>query len=440
MFWDEALQEIAPESIAALDPLARRELIQGRDSSAFAGAHEYAFKHHVLHQVTYDTVLKRAKRELHGRTAGWLVAKTGGRVGEHLGLIADHYERAGDTINAAHYLRRAAEAAYDAAAYGTALGHIDRAVAITPEADLRTRFDLLAVRLNVYNATGRRTEQAGDVATQERSAETLDDDQCRAKAARWRSLLELVTGDYPAALAAADRAQTLAARVDDPATALGALLDKGQTMIFMGDDSAAQACLESLLELARASGRADMECSAMNRLNAIAQDRGDYVAARAYLEAALAVARTSGNRRFEGGLIGNLGILETRLGNYGVARELLQAGLEVARAIGDRGSEPYALSGVATVALEQGDAPTALSLALEARDNRPRGRGPWLRSRVHARCCTSLCGTGSTWPARRRVSTSTQTGRSKRRLERSRRHRWRPARGLRWQTAGSTRL
>ena len=368
VFWDEALQAIAPESIAALDPLARRELIHARDSSAFAGAREYAFKHHVLHQVTYDTVLKRTKRELHRRAADWLVAKAGGRIGEHLGLIADHYERAGDTVNAVNYLRRAAEAAFAATAYGAALGHIDRAMAFTPDAALRTRFDLLAVRFKVYNATGRRTEQAGDVATQEGIAEALNDDRCRARAARCRSLVALVTGDYPAALAAADRAQTLAALVDDPATALDALLDKGQTMIYMGDERAAQACLESLLALARANGRTDVECSAMSRLNAIAQDRGDYVAARAYLEGALAIARTSGNRRFEGGVIGNLGILEIGLGNYGAARELLQAGLEVARAIGDRGSEPYALSGLATIALEQGDSPTALSIALQARE------------------------------------------------------------------------
>ena len=321
----------------------------------------------MLHQVTYDTVLKRDKRELHRRAAHWLAAKTGGRVGEHLGLIADHFERAGDAANAAHFLRRAAEAACDSAAYGSALGYIDRAAALTPGADLRARFDLLAVRLNVYNATGRRNEQADDVAAQERYAEALDDNACRARAARWRSLLSVVTGEYPAAITAANRAQALAALTDDPEPALGALLDKGQALIYMGDAAAAQACLETLLPLARAGGKADIECAAMNRLNVIAQERGDFVAARAYLAAALSVARESGNRRFEGALMGNIGVLETLLGHYDAARELLQAGLSVARAIGDRGGEPYALSSLASVTLAQGDATAALAMALEAR-------------------------------------------------------------------------
>ena len=368
VFWDGALQEIAPESVDALDPLARREFISLRDVSAFAGVREFAFKHHLLHQVTYDTVLKGPKRDLHRRTADWLVKITGERISEHLGLIADHYERARDVVNAARYLGRASEAAYGAAAYGAALDYVNRALALTPERDLRARFDLLSIRTNVCNATGRRTEQAEDIAIQAQCAEALDDDRCRAKVARWQSLVAVVTGNYSAALEAADRAQALAALVDDPVTALRASLDKGQALIYMGDPAAAKACLESSLPLARASGRGDLECTAMSRLNYIAQGRGDYVAARAYLEQSLAVARGSGNRRFEGGLMANLGVLETQVGHYERARGLLEAGLRVSRAIGDRGSEPYALMGIAAVDHLQGNARAALSGAIEARD------------------------------------------------------------------------
>ena len=86
----------------------RRELAYGRETSAFEGTHEFVFKHHVLHQVTYDSVLKRDKREQHQLTADWLVVRSGDRASEYFGLIADHYERAGDTANAIIYLRKAA--------------------------------------------------------------------------------------------------------------------------------------------------------------------------------------------------------------------------------------------------------------------------------------------------------------------------------------------
>ncbi len=55
--------------IDALPALMARELIYGRETTSFEGVSEYVFKHHVLHQVTYDSVLKRDKRERHGRVA-----------------------------------------------------------------------------------------------------------------------------------------------------------------------------------------------------------------------------------------------------------------------------------------------------------------------------------------------------------------------------------
>ena len=100
VFWDEPLGRIAPGAPEALDGLMRRELTHGRETSAFEGVREYVFKHHLLHQVTYDSVLKRHKREQHRLTAEWLVARSGERASEYFGMIADHYERAGDATNA----------------------------------------------------------------------------------------------------------------------------------------------------------------------------------------------------------------------------------------------------------------------------------------------------------------------------------------------------
>ena len=100
MFWDEALQRIAPSAGEALDGLMRRELAYGRETSAFEGTREFVFKHHVLHQVAYQGVLKQSRREQHRLTADWLVVRSGDRASEYFGLIADHYERAGDIVNA----------------------------------------------------------------------------------------------------------------------------------------------------------------------------------------------------------------------------------------------------------------------------------------------------------------------------------------------------
>jgi len=83
VFWDRTLAALDARAAAALPELVRRGLVLPRSVSAVDGFAEYAFKHHLLHQVAYGTVLKRARRELHGRLATWLSAEA-----EHGGVRA----------------------------------------------------------------------------------------------------------------------------------------------------------------------------------------------------------------------------------------------------------------------------------------------------------------------------------------------------------------
>ena len=69
-FWDQALAAIDAGAPALLPQLLKRELIVPRMGSDG----EYAFRHHLLHQVTYDSVLKAPKREGHAKvSAFWRV-------------------------------------------------------------------------------------------------------------------------------------------------------------------------------------------------------------------------------------------------------------------------------------------------------------------------------------------------------------------------------
>ena len=146
---------------------------------------EYAFKHQILHQVTYETVLKRTRRELHGKLARWLAAQTGLRANDFLGAAAEHYERAGDAANAAEYHTRAAEHARTRMAHEAVLDHVQRALALlnrTSEAGTR----LLALA----SARGARGHAGHSRATGSGSAQT---------SRRWPSLPRrwTTTGDAP---------------------------------------------------------------------------------------------------------------------------------------------------------------------------------------------------------------------------------------------------
>ena len=73
-FSEDALAAIDPAAAQALAALQRKQLVR-RSMSLFGGAHEYAFGHHLMHQVSYDTVLREARRSGHGRVGAFWRAR-----------------------------------------------------------------------------------------------------------------------------------------------------------------------------------------------------------------------------------------------------------------------------------------------------------------------------------------------------------------------------
>jgi class 3 adenylate cyclase/tetratricopeptide (TPR) repeat protein len=363
VFWDEALRRIAPMSTDWLEALMRRELTYGRETSTFEGTREFVFKHHVLHQVAYQSVLMRSRREHHRVTADWLVLRSGDRASEYFGLIADHYEKAGDVANAVTYLRKAAEDAARGYVNGAALEYIGRALALVPADDAAARFALLLTRRAVYSNIGKRSEQAADVAQLEELAERLDDDAARARATGFHASLALVMADYPTVCAAAERAVALATQAGIVDVAAMARLNWGRALQAQGDYAGAERHVEEGLALARRIGDLRLESTTTGQLGILAFQVGRYGAARSYYQRALELARSIGDRLIESGMLNNLGETERTLGNYEASFEVFQAGRRICAEIGQRLADAYMLCNIAHVTLQRGDAAESLAWA-----------------------------------------------------------------------------
>jgi predicted ATPase len=127
LFWDGAVRKLGPEHdtpgrqpsdalCQALQALNGRELVFERQPSAFAGEQEYIFKHSILYDVTYESVLKQLRRAYHAQVADWLIERSAERSALHAGLIGEHYERAEENVKAAEWYGRAgkqAQATYE---------------------------------------------------------------------------------------------------------------------------------------------------------------------------------------------------------------------------------------------------------------------------------------------------------------------------------------
>lgn len=381
VFWDQALAAVEAQAIAQLPALVQRELTQPRADALLESLREYAFRHQLLHQVTYDTVLKPARREGHARVAQWLAELTergGLPTGDLQGLAAEHFERAGDAARAAEFHARAAEHARRRFAHERVLAHVGRALSLLDQrpaatadeaaGDAELRWRLLSARETTLGLQARRDEQAADLAALAAVADTLGDDRRRARAARRRGMRAMRMADWAAAEAAARHAMACATAAGDDEERLTALRMQAWVRVAQGDGAGGRALALPALDDARRLGLRVVEALLLNTLGMAANSLGDMVG---YLDAerqSFELHRALGDRLNEAIGLSNLGIGWLNLGDLVQAERDLQAALNLLQADGNRVIEGVTRCMLGVVALFRGDAAQALALTRAARD------------------------------------------------------------------------
>jgi class 3 adenylate cyclase/tetratricopeptide (TPR) repeat protein len=229
VFWDSALAAIDPDSPAALPALRARALVVARTSSAFADTAEHAFQHQLLHDVTYDTVLRPARREGHARAARWLAERVAARASEFLGITAAHFERAGDSAQALDYYDRARENASSRFAHTAALAYIECALRQPALTAPMWHFQLLVDKQVHLESLARLDESAQVLETMAGFAEECDSNALRADVAATRMLW----ADREGRAAEADALARKAIALAEPARASGpAALAHGELAVL----------------------------------------------------------------------------------------------------------------------------------------------------------------------------------------------------------------
>jgi len=84
---------------------------------------EYRFKHALIQEAAYRTILSEHRVRLHRRAAEWLEAHHSGHEDEVFGLLAHHWLAAEDEDKAVDYLSRAGDKARQEYALDEAIGH-----------------------------------------------------------------------------------------------------------------------------------------------------------------------------------------------------------------------------------------------------------------------------------------------------------------------------
>src|SRR5438132_4239998 len=84
---------------------------------------EYRFKHALIQEAAYRTILSDRRQALHRRAAEWLEEQHAQNREEVLGLLAHHWLAASDEDKAVQYLARAGDKARQEYALDEAIGH-----------------------------------------------------------------------------------------------------------------------------------------------------------------------------------------------------------------------------------------------------------------------------------------------------------------------------
>jgi tetratricopeptide (TPR) repeat protein len=338
----------------------RRELIFPSERPSLDVSTEYVFKHALLRDVTYGTVLLGDRQALHTLVADWLEANAGERLGEMLELIAEHRVLGRDHLAAADLFHRAAVRALEAGRSVSGRRLIERAIAIWSEWSDDPPADALVVLAEACCRLGCSAEAHDFVTTAltkpltpERLVDALyvaswaaselgDRDQEEELLTRALPLAETVggdalfhvrlglawfhsgAGDLDAAERAARQALEVAESSDRHAQAWLAI---GVVLSLRGDLDGADRCSRRALEIARSNGDLEREALALGGLGVTAHLRGDASGEHRYYEQAvehygaqLALLRRAGLDRNQAMPALNLAQVSLRLGHLDDAR------------------------------------------------------------------------------------------------------------------------
>ncbi|MCC6191552.1 MAG: hypothetical protein IT318_21205, partial [Anaerolineales bacterium] len=326
-----------------------------------AGGDEFAFRHALVGEAVYATLLRRERLAIHRAVAQVLEGLYAGALDDYLPVLAYHYYQAGAWDQALTFARLAGEQAERRHAPHEAHAQYTRALEAAEKlpAGRGAPPGLYRARGQVHELLGDFTGAATDYAAALEAARAAGDGH-----AEWQTLLDLGvlwagrdydrTGDY------FQRALGQARALGDPAT-LGRSLNRlGNWHLNREEAQAALALHQEALALFEPGADRHGLAETLDLLGLTWMILGDPFASRAAYLRALALFRELDDRR---GQASSLALMATNFASDTAAAAISPAqalanseqSLRLARAIGWRAGEAYALLNRGALWLATGD-------------------------------------------------------------------------------------
>jgi class 3 adenylate cyclase/predicted ATPase/DNA-binding winged helix-turn-helix (wHTH) protein len=241
----QAIIELSPEAVhGALAHLQAAEFVY--ESWLFPDR-AYTFKHTLMQDAAYQSLLRSARQHYHQRIAQVLEAQFPETVAQHPELLARHCMEAGLTGQAVAYWYKAGQSAVQRSAHAEAIAHLRQGLALlatlpaTPQHLQREVHMSIALGASLSATQGYGAPEVGQIYTRARQlCQGLDEPHQLFSVLRGLCGYYFVRAEYQTALLLGEQLLTLARHVHDSAMLLTAHRVVGTTLFKLGAVAAAQ--------------------------------------------------------------------------------------------------------------------------------------------------------------------------------------------------------
>lgn len=355
VFWDAAVIHLSRESAglkpaevqAMLEELRDREMILQREESGFAGTVEYVFRHAILRDVTYETVIPRQRRALHRLVGDWLLEVGGERSEEQTLLVAEHYHSAEETSLAAEQLLKAANRGVQLATYEEPIVLLARARAMLtkPEqAELRLEVDTLHADIESFRGNYANSAAMFEAALEQASA--LGSLRLQANLLGKLGRIAWWQRDGATYKRYIEEALELSRKAEDIPALVFNLRQMGNLAVLT-DASQAMPYLEESIALARRVGDYQAESAGLNSLGIALTLAEKYDEGLQAYEQAIEINRPRGDRAGIAMVLSNIAALHASRGQVELGEKVAKEGIALAKELGAQGilmSSEFALA------------------------------------------------------------------------------------------------
>ncbi|RMF04723.1 MAG: hypothetical protein D6768_02565 [Chloroflexi bacterium] len=368
-----------PEIITDLNDLIYLGFIQPESTGANL---TYSFKHTIIREVTYQSLLFDRRRQLHRTVAEWYEKTFSPET--HTGLfelkpdidpnltvtrslppssvplapfytlLVYHWHQAEDEAKEQYYAALVGKQAVAQYANAEAMGYLRRALDLTPPDNLADRFSLLMASETVYNRRGDRERQEISLQQLEEIVEASGNSHWTIEFLLRKANFDESVGRYPQALRSAKMAVSLARQLREPELEGDAYLMWAQILLAQGNFADAQNRLDHVLALARTHQFHQIEAKALLNAATIYLHQGKYTHAQAHSEKALYITDLRHIQMQKAQSLNLLGRLEFYQGDYQNAHDLYEQAAPTYFVLGSRRGEITTLYNIGMLRMKQG--------------------------------------------------------------------------------------